>query len=118
MRGRVAGPMMICMTAKSGERASRGGPPARSTPARRSGSIRRTTTHDTTRPEGFAGPLMVRAVGRDVVTAENGDAIVIDAAWLEAAVQHSNGTIVSIEANPTHAGLRELVGMGATAGFR
>jgi hypothetical protein len=48
--------------------------PATSTPARRPGSVRRTTSIDTRRPDGPHGPLVVDARGRDLRTSGHDDA--------------------------------------------
>jgi hypothetical protein len=58
------------------------------------------------------------ADGRDLITTAAGNAIVLDAARLDATAHYSNGTIASLGASPPHPGLSELVGTSAFAGFR
>ena len=61
--------------------------PASATPARRPGSVRRTTTHDSLRPDGLRGPVSVLAQGRDLRTRPDGATDIVavargPAAWL------------------------------------
>lgn len=91
---------------------------AAATPARRPLSVRRTTTHDSTRPEGLLGPVATVARGRDLVTGRDGSAAVVGTARVDALVQYSEQTIISISCDPPHAGLETLAGAKAFAGFR
>ena len=93
--------------------------PAVSTPPRRPGSIRRTTTHDSTRPGGLEGEVHLVARGRDLVTGLDGDTLVVDEAGVEVAVNSSmQGRILSIAVEPAIDGIEGLVGASAFAGFR
>jgi hypothetical protein len=93
--------------------------PAVSTPARRPGSIRRTTTHDSTRPGGLDGQVHHVARGRDLVTGLDGRTAVVDEAGLELVVNSSlQGRILSIAVEPAIEGIEGLVGASAFAGFR
>lgn len=58
---------------------TRGGPrqPIASTPARVPGSLRRTTTIDSVRPDGWAGSVHVTARARDLLTPRTGGAAVV-----------------------------------------
>lgn len=88
------------------------------TPPRRTGSVRRTTTHACTRPGGLDGPVTIVAKGRDLFTGTHSDARVVDAARLDAQVDFSAGTIAKISVDPTHPGLADLQGARAFGGFR
>jgi hypothetical protein len=88
------------------------------TPPRHRGSVRRTTTHDCTRLEGLRGPVTVVARGRDLLTPEDGSAQVLATARLDVQADFATATIMSIVAEPAHAGLAALAGVGAFSGFR
>jgi hypothetical protein len=93
--------------------------PATSTPPRRPLSVRRTTTHDSLRPEGLLGPVVVSARGRDLRTGSSGQATVLETAHLDAEVEYlPNRTITRIAIDPPHPGVQELVGVRASTGFR
>jgi hypothetical protein len=93
--------------------------PACSTPARRPGSVRRTTTHDSTRPDGLDGRVVVVARGRDLLTRDDASTAVLDAAWIEfVAGPFLDGTLRHVATDPPHAGVASLVGRSAYAGFR
>jgi hypothetical protein len=89
-----------------------------STPSRRRGSIRRTTTHDCTRPDGLHGPVEVLARGRDLLTPQYGAAESLATARLDAQADFAAATITRIAAEPPHDGLTALAGVGAFSGFR
>jgi hypothetical protein len=95
-----------------------GGAPVASTPVRRPRSIRRTTTHDCTRPEGFDGPVKLVASGRDLLTTQDGEAVTVDAARIDASVRYLEGTILSFALTPPEPALDSLAGKKAYAGFR
>jgi Protein of unknown function (DUF2889) len=95
-----------------------GSPPATTTPPRRAGSIRRTTTHDSNRPEGLDGPVAHVAMGRDFLTGADGQGRVIDESRIEATVDYSRVTIVAIASFPPDPALAALAGSGAYSGFR
>lgn len=90
--------------------------PLTGTPARRRGSVRRTTMLEE-RWDDFGKPRHVRASGRDLVTAFDGTATVADAASL-ALVTDGTGALTSIEADPVEPRLDGLVGVGVRSGFR
>ena len=95
-----------------------GSPPVASTPPRRPGSIRRTTTHDSNRPEGLDGPVAHTAMGRDMFTDAAGQEVVLDEARLDATVDFARVAIVGISSLPPEPALAQLTGKGAYSGFR
>lgn len=95
------------------------GGPAAATPRRPRPSVRRTTTHDSVRPQGLLGPVTVIAQGRDLLTGEDGRATVLATARLDAEVQYlPNRVVSSIGLDPPHPGVKQLVGRAASTGFR
>lgn len=98
--------------------------PVTGSPERRRGSIRRTTNLDIVRPQGFAGPLVLRGAGRDLVTAADGASQVVGEARTEVVIDFVGDRLVrSVAAEPTdlilEAGdLDALVGARAGSGFR
>lgn len=89
-----------------------------STPPRRPVSVRRTTTHDCTRPDGLRGPVSILARGRDLLTPESDTAEVLATARLDAQADFGTATIEWITAQPPHPGLAALGGARAFSGFR
>jgi hypothetical protein len=107
----------VSLTSESRPSGSPG--PASSTPPRRPGSVRRTTTHDSTRPDGLDGPVELRARGRDLLTRLDGSTVVLDEAGLEiTAAPYIEGRLARIVTDPHQPGLETLVGRSAYAGFR
>jgi hypothetical protein len=104
------------MAAVTDDAAHPGGAPSASTPHRRLPSVRRTTTHDCTRPDGLSGPVAVVANGRDLLTTEDGRAVVLDAVRLD--ILSLDGALTAITSEPVDAGLSKLIGVHALAGFR
>ena len=93
--------------------------PAASTPARRPDSVRRTTTHDSLRPDGVRGDVRLVATGRDLRTGADGQGTAIDAVRLELLVAYAQGRrIVTIESDPLRAELAALAGGGTAGGYR
>ena len=88
------------------------------TPARRRPSVRRTTTHDCTRPHGLDGPVTVVATGRDLLTRADGSTVVLDAARLDVQAKYLEGTFLALAADPPARGLAGLVGTSFHRGFR
>lgn len=86
------------------------------TPPRRAGSVRRTTTHDCTRPEGLEGPVTMVARGRDLLTRPDSDAALLDFVRIDTRV--ASGIIERISAVPSVSGLTDLGGTNALSGFR
>jgi hypothetical protein len=88
------------------------------TPPRRRRSIRRTTVHDSNRPEGFDGPVAHVATGRDLVTDAQGQATMVDSARVMAQVDYYRTAILALAADPPEPALSALIGKSAYAGFR
>ncbi len=97
-----------------------GGPsePVPATIDRRSGSVRRTSTIDTARPDGFRGDLVMTARGRDLRTASDGTSVVINQVDLSLRVDGSNRQVLAIASSPPVPGLDQLVGCTVGPGFR
>lgn len=93
--------------------------PATATPPRRPGSIRRTTTHDSLRPDGLLGPLVVVARGRDLHTGVRGATRVLSTASVDARIDYVGGrSVTALSVAPTAQGLDTLIGVAASSGFR
>ena len=93
--------------------------PAGPPPPRRPGSVRRTTTHDSIRPDGLLADVCLDARGRDVLTEPDGSATVLRAVRLHATIDYRNGrTITALVSDPPADGIGELVGTRASSGFR
>ena len=90
--------------------------PVTSTPARRPGSVRRTTAIEE-RWDDFGQPRRVRASGRDLVTAWDGSATVHDAASLSL-VTDTAGNVAQLSTEPPEPALAEMAGVGVRSGFR
>ena len=88
------------------------------TPPRPPGSIRRTSTIDTARPEGSRGALMVDARARDLVTRADGTAEVVASQVLSARLDGPTHAIEWVETDPPEPRLQELVGAVVGPGFR
>jgi hypothetical protein len=86
---------------------------------RRPGSVRRTVSTDMLRPGGAAGPVQLRAVGRDLRTGPTGRAEVIGQATLRAVVDFpAQRQVVAIETEPARPELQSLIGARAATGWR
>lgn len=92
--------------------------PTDCTPARRPGSVRRTTSMDITRTPGAADPVYLAGTGRDLVTAADGGARVQRTVGLRATVAMMSQTVRRLETDPSSAALSELAGAPAMGGFR
>lgn len=89
--------------------------PVRSTPPRRAGSVRRTTTIDQRR--GAKGePQQIVGRGRDLRTGADGVATVLDEGHVDAVVEA--GLVTSVGARPELAALDGLVGGPVSRGLR
>jgi hypothetical protein len=88
------------------------------TPPRRPGSVRRTTTHVCTRPQGLDGPVTVSARGRDLRTDSDGSSVTLHEARLEVQARFSDGAISRIHTDPPHLALPKMLGESAYSGFR
>jgi hypothetical protein len=97
---------------------SSGSAPALTTPSRRPGSIRRTTTHDSNRPEGLDGSVVHVAMGRDFLTGPDGCTTALDELRIDVTVDYARTMIVAIASTPPEPALSALVGKGAYSGFR
>ncbi len=84
---------------------------------RRPGWVRRTTTIDTTRPEGLDGPSAVDARGRDLLTDDDGVASVLAEARFEARLDNPAATLLELRGTGADA-LGVLVGLSVRGGFR
>jgi hypothetical protein len=93
--------------------------PLLSTPPRRPGSVRRTTTIDQHRGEP-GEPEQIVARGRDLLTRLDGTSEVLDEAGFDATTTGlgSHAPVTSIESQPPEAALQELVGHSAGKGLR
>jgi hypothetical protein len=92
--------------------------PATVTPARRPGSVRRTTTHDSVRPDGLLGPVSVLARGRDLRTSPDGNPDTLEESRVELQVSPRGYEVTAISAQPSHPGLAALAGVRVAGGFR
>jgi hypothetical protein len=85
----------------TGERAQqpRPGPhnPVDKTRVRAPGSVRRTTSTDTTFPEGIGGRVVLRLRGRDLLTDAAGDGVVLDDLVVDLELEPWSGTIVQVD---------------------
>jgi hypothetical protein len=80
--------------------------------------VRRTTTHDSLRPEGTGGPVTLIAQGRDLYTAADGNATILAAARVDATASSPENVLESMVVDPAEDRLRALVGRRASSGFR
>jgi len=97
--------------------------PATSTPPRSPGSVRRTTSIDTVRPDGPHGALVVDARGRDLGTGHDGanQANLLGEVALTLGLEAASHRLVDIEADGRPADLpdlRPLLGAPVGPGFR
>jgi len=93
--------------------------PTTGSPARPRGSVRRTTTVDARRPEGFAAGLSLVGQGRDLVTHADGAADVVARAATKVEIRYTGGPIVhAISTDPPVSGTEALIGRVASTGFR
>ena len=92
--------------------------PAPSTPARVPGSARRTSTIDTSRPDGSLGRLQIEGTARDLVTPSNGSARVASSARVRLDVDGSDRSLLEITTDPEEPALAGLLGALVGPGFR
>ena len=93
--------------------------PTSSTPRRRPGSIRRTSTFDSTRPNGLDREIVQVGRARDLYTAADGSAVTVASARLDLTSEYTDGPIVqSIRLVPDASGIDALIGRRASTGFR
>ncbi|MCU1612712.1 MAG: hypothetical protein JWO98_252 [Frankiales bacterium] len=92
--------------------------PSGRTPARRRGSVRRTSSLDLLDAGGH-GPLRLRGTARDLRTADSTGDEVLGAAELDVVVERAPRPVVSaVRARPALPGLDRLVGAPAMSGYR
>lgn len=85
---------------------------------RATGSIRRTSSIDTTRPEGIAGRMIMTGRARDVFTTRAGDLVPCGIAGLDAEVNGVTRDLDVLGTNPTMPALQGLIGAVVGPGFR
>ena len=91
--------------------------PMTATPGRVPGSVRRTSSLDSSRPDGVPGPLLVDARARDLVTGLDG-AVVVREVRLRLTLDDTSREIRAIESSPSLPDLDRLVGTAVVGGFR
>ena len=91
--------------------------PTQSTPPRRPGSVRRTSSIDITRDPGSLDPVYLLGRARDLSTARDGTAAEVGQARMQATVEMIARVIQHIDFEPRVSGMR-LVGAPAMSGFR
>ncbi|MGH9207368.1 MAG: DUF2889 domain-containing protein, partial [Acidimicrobiales bacterium] len=92
--------------------------PVLTTPSRPPGSIRRTSSIDTARPDGLRGDLVVSARARDLRTGPDRAASVVAEAILAARVDGRNRTLLSLDTVPVLPSPDRLIGVVVGPGFR
>jgi hypothetical protein len=85
--------------------------PVSGTPPRAPGSVRRTTTIDTTFPDGLGGRVVIHVRGRDLHTRPAGETTVLDELAVDLDVDAWAATIVGVDAIISSAPLDALVGL-------
>jgi hypothetical protein len=89
------------------------------TPPRDPDSIRRTTSIESTRPNGLDAPVQVRAHARDLLTPRSGQSVIVGRASLEACIDYwDERHLLSLRTDPSEPCLVSLVGLSVAAGFR
>ena len=89
--------------------------PMAPTPPRPPGSIRRTSSIDTVRPDGLAGRLIMTARARDLVTTDRDT--VLDEVHVTFDLD-PNGVVRGVDTRSANSDLRDLVGLSVGPGFR
>jgi len=95
--------------------------PARPVPTtvdRSPGSVRRTSSIDTARPDGLLGDLVVTARARDLRTEPDGSPAVLGEAELSARIDGTTRELASIASSPAVPELDGLIGSLVGPGFR
>jgi len=87
------------------------------TPLRRPGSIRRTSSIDMLRPDGLGGNVVLVGRARDLRTDEAGDAIAGEAGLLARVDFVANRTVTALHVTPS-LDTASLIGVPASGGFR
>jgi len=96
---------------------TRGGPkrPVADAPPRAPGSLRRTATIDSTRPDGWAGSVHVAARARDLLTPRSGPPIVLATERFAAKLSPDRVLREIVHGDPR---VRSLLGVAVAGGFR
>ena len=92
--------------------------PVRTTVRRGPSSVRRTSSIDTTRPDGLAGDSVVVARARDLRTGPDLVGSIVAETELRARIDGASRQLVEIAATPTTPGLDQLLGFLVGPGFR
>jgi hypothetical protein len=93
--------------------------PTTDTPARRPGSVRRSTAITSIRPDGLTGPLHQHGLGRDIVTAADGTTTVAAESETQLVIDYTLGMLVrELEVTPAVPGDEGFIGARAGGGFR
>ena len=93
--------------------------PTTATPARRPGSVRRTTAVDSLRPDGLEGPVQQHGRGRDLVTAVDGAVTVVAESETRLVIDYTQGMLIGeLAVAPAVPGAESFVGARAGGGFR
>ena len=92
--------------------------PVGSAPDRRPGTVRRTSTIDTTRTEGLTGPMVMHGSARDLLTTAAGNALELATADVLAHVDGGNHSLTEIRTDPALPELQGLLGAVVGPGFR
>ena len=92
--------------------------PTSGTPARRAGSVRRTSTVDMVRPDGLGGPLVLAGRGRDLRTGDSGEAHTVSEASVRAVVDFVGGRLLRELSTDPARPLDALLGARVSSGFR
>lgn len=80
-------------------------------PIRRPGSVRRTSTIDTSWPQGYGKPMLMQGTARDVWTPEQGGAAVVLAQDSYNIMASAAREILSISVSPDRAHAQQLIGV-------
>jgi Protein of unknown function (DUF2889) len=91
--------------------------PTTATPARRPGSVRRTSNVDMLRPDGLGGQLVLAGRSRDLVTAVDGASNVVAYGEMSARID-SDGQVGDLTTVPAESAAAELNGRFVGAGWR
>ena len=91
--------------------------PATTTPPRRAGSIRRTSTVDMLRPDGWTGELLLHGRARDLLTPVDAEATVVAEGRVEARADAVRA-LSAIDTTPELEATESLIGAPVGAGFR
>jgi hypothetical protein len=87
------------------------------TPPRTTGSARRTTSIDMTRPDGMFGDVVADVRGRDLVTADDGEARVTDRFEATLTIDQQSGRVLRVERGAGTIDPSALVGWNVRRGF-